>query len=62
MIDDVLDVVTRPDVITPDSDGDGRRRYWQAGVGPTRWILVVVAWQEGPPAIVTAFPTGRIKL
>ena len=57
MIDDVLDVVTRPDAITPDPRA-GRWRYWRAGIGPTKWIRVVVAWQEGLPWIVTAFPTG----
>jgi hypothetical protein len=62
MIDEVVDVVARPDVITPDPDHDGRWRYWRAEVGPTRWIRVVVAWTEGEPWIVTAFPSGRIEL
>jgi hypothetical protein len=61
MIDEVLDIVAQPDVIPPDPD-DGRWRYWRAEVGPTRWLRVVVAWSEGVPCIVTAFPSGRIKL
>jgi hypothetical protein len=61
MIDEVLEIVARPDVITPDPD-HGRWRYWRAGIGPTRWLRVVVAWREGPPEIVTAFPSRRIKL
>jgi hypothetical protein len=61
MIEEILDIVARPDVITPDPD-DGRWRYWRAGVGPTRWLRVVVAWREGAPWIVTAFPSGGIKL
>ena len=43
--DDVLDIVARPDAITPDPDA-GRWRYWRAAIGPTRWIRVVVAWHE----------------
>jgi hypothetical protein len=58
MIDDVLDIVTRPDVITPDPEAS-RWRYWRAGVGPTRWVGVVVVWSASPPFIITAFPSGR---
>lgn len=62
MIDDVLSIVAAPDAISPDLRFDGRWRYWRRGVGPTRWLRVVVAWKEGAPHIVTAFPTGRIEL
>ncbi len=61
MIDEVLDIVARPDAITPDPE-EGRWRYWRAAVGPTRWIRVVVAWHEDLPWIVTAFPSRRIEL
>jgi hypothetical protein len=61
MIDDVLDIVARPDVITPDPE-EGRWRYWRAAVGPTRWLRVVVAWHEDLPWIVTAFPSRKIEL
>jgi hypothetical protein len=61
MIDEILDTVAQPDAITPDPE-DGRWRYWRAGSGPTRWLRVVVAWHEGAPWIVTAFPSGRIDL
>jgi hypothetical protein len=58
MLEEVLDIVSRPDVITRDPI-DGRWQYWRGGIGPTRWVRVVVAWAEGPPWIVTAFPSGR---
>jgi hypothetical protein len=61
LIDSVLDVVARPDAITPDPD-EGRWRYWRAGVGPTHWLRVVVHWDAHAPWIVTAFPSGRFKL
>jgi hypothetical protein len=60
MIDDVLDIVARPDAITPDRE-EGRWRYWRGAVGPTRWIRVVVAWHE-EPWIVTAFPSRKVEL
>jgi hypothetical protein len=49
-----------------DAVGRDRRRarwqYWHAGVGPTRWLCVVVDWRDCPPWMVTAFPSRRIKL
>jgi hypothetical protein len=57
LIEEVLDVVRRPDVITPDPK-QARWRYWRAGLGPTRWVRVVVAWNADPPEIKTAFPDG----
>lgn len=51
--EEVLAVVPRPD-LTPDLI-DGRWRYWAAGVAVSRWLFVVVDWNEQPPMIVTAF-------
>ena len=59
LIDELLETIQCPEAITPDPLA-GRWRYWRSGIGPTRWVRVVVAWDEGPPGIVTAFPTGRI--
>lgn len=57
LIDDVLDTVTNPDAITPDPKR-GRWRYWRRGIGPTRWVRVIVNWNETPAEIYTAFPDG----
>jgi len=57
LIEEVLDVVRHPDVITPDPK-HARWRYWRTGLGPTRWVRVVVAWNTHPPEIKTAFPDG----
>jgi len=60
LIEELLQTIECPDAITPDPLS-GRWRYWRSGIGPTRWVRIVVAWEEGgPPWIVTAFPTGRI--
>ncbi len=58
MIDDVLDIVTRPDAITPDPKAT-RWRYWRTGIGPTRWLRVVVVWGAEQPFVITAFPDGN---
>lgn len=61
LIDVVLDVVNVPDLFTPDPML-GRWRYWRRDVGPTTWLRVVVAWMEGPPHVVTAFPDRKDPL
>jgi len=61
LIDEVLEVVTTPDAITPDPKR-GRWRYWRAGVGPTRWVRVIVNWNKTPAEIHTAFPDGDSPL
>lgn len=50
---EILATVSRPDVITPDSRPN-RWRYWQLGIGPSRWMFVVVGWSTRPAQIVTA--------
>ncbi len=54
LIDEVMGVVPDPEVITPDRDR-GRWRYWKTGVGPSRWLFVVVEWRTPIPYLVTAF-------
>jgi hypothetical protein len=59
LIEELLKTIQCPEAITPDPI-TGRWRYWRSEIGPTRWVKVIVAWDEGPPWIVTAFPTGRM--
>jgi hypothetical protein len=61
LMDELLETIEYPEAVTPDPK-PGRWRYWRGGIGPTKWVRVVVAWAEGPPSIVTAFPTGRFDL
>ncbi len=60
-LDGALIAIRRPDVITPD-DIPGRWCYWQAGVGPTRWLFVVVDWRPEQPELITAFGRRKIRL
>ena len=53
--DVVLEAVARPD-----RRAHGPRRgeewFYLEGVGPTRWIRVVVQYEDGRGLIITAFP------
>jgi hypothetical protein len=33
----------------------GRERYWRRGLGPSRWLMVVVDYRWVPARIVTAY-------
>lgn len=50
----VLSAVALPDHRTPDPR-PGRERYWRRGLGPSRWLMVVVDFTSVPARIVTAY-------
>ena len=52
--DDVLTVVRASDVTTRDRRYPYRWRFYGLGVGPSRWLAVVVDFTEDPARIVTA--------
>jgi hypothetical protein len=52
--DAILATVAAPDHRAPDPR-PGRERYWRRGVGPSRWLMVVVAFSAVPARIVTAY-------
>lgn len=59
---DVLRTVEAPDHVEPDARTD-RLRYYRRRVGPSRWLLVVVSFEQQPGRIITALairkdPTG----
>lgn len=49
----VLDTVGGPDHVEPDPRED-RRRYYRRRVGPSRWLLVVVSFEQERARIITA--------
>jgi hypothetical protein len=57
-MDDVLGTVTTPDHAEPDPR-TSRRRYYRRRVGPSRWLLVVVSFEQQPGRIITALATRR---
>jgi hypothetical protein len=56
---DVLRAVTRPDHVAADPIFDARTRYYAQGVGPSRWLLVVVSYEQVPARIVSAFANRK---
>jgi len=51
---EILATIASPD--HRDADPRPRReRYWRDGVGPSRWLFVVVDFGESPARVVTAF-------
>ena len=56
--DEVLETVSSPDHVELDPRAD-RRRYYRRRVGPSRWLLVVVSYEQEPGRIVTALSTRK---
>jgi hypothetical protein len=54
----VLEAVGRPDHVEPDSLPD-RKRFYRRNVGPSRWLLVVVSYEQEPARIVTALANRK---
>ena len=50
-------------VAAPDHRGSdprpGRERYWRHGLGPSRWLMVVVDYESMPARVVTAYGNRR---
>jgi hypothetical protein len=54
-LSDVLRAVASPDHVTADPVFGGRRRFYLRGAGPSRWLLVVVSYEQEPARIISAF-------
>lgn len=54
-LDDVLHAVAAPDHVTVDPVYENRRRFYLRGAGPSRWLLVVVSYEQNPARIISAF-------
>ncbi len=52
---EVLQTVSAPDHVARDPNFERRTRYYTRGVGPSRWLLVVVSYEQTPARIVSAF-------
>jgi hypothetical protein len=57
-LDAVLTTVSTPDHREPDPF-DRRERFYKRGVGPSRWLMVVVSSEQEPARIVTALGYGH---
>ncbi len=56
---DVLRAVSAPDHVAPDPIFEQRTRYYARGVRPSRWLLVVVSYEQTPARIVSAFANRK---
>jgi hypothetical protein len=56
---DVLRAVSAPDHVASDPIFEQRTRYYVSGVGPSRWLLVVVSYEQTPARIVSAFANRK---
>lgn len=50
----ILATVSAPHHRAPDPR-PARERYWRRGLGPSRWLLVVIDFSTDPARIVTAY-------
>ncbi len=57
-LDDVVNTVAAPDHAEADPRV-GRARYYRRGVGPSRWLLVVVSFEQEPGRVITALATRK---
>jgi len=55
-LEHVLGTVTNPDHAEPDPRAR-RRRHYRRRVGPSRWLLVVLSFEQQPGRIITAVTT-----
>jgi hypothetical protein len=57
-LEHVLATVTTPDHAEPDPHAR-RRRYYRRRVGPSRWLLAGVSFEQQPGRIITAVATRK---
>lgn len=53
LLDQVLEAISTPDHVEVDPQAN-RRRYYRRGVGPSKWLMVVVSFEQEPGRIITA--------
>ena len=54
-VDAVLRAVESPDHLDGDPVFEERRRYYRRNAGPSRWLLVVVSYEQEPARMISAF-------
>jgi hypothetical protein len=56
---EILRAVALPDHTAPDPAFVARQRYYARDVGPSRWLMVVVSYEQTPARIVSAFANRK---
>ncbi len=57
-LDAVMQTVAKPDHSEPDAL-PARRRYYRQGLGPSRWLVAVVSYEQQPARIITALANRK---
>jgi hypothetical protein len=57
-LDAVMNTVAKRDHVEPDTLPD-RRRFYRRDVGPSRWLMVVVSYEQQPGRIITALANRK---
>jgi hypothetical protein len=53
---EVLAAVAAPDHVERDAEHPGRFLHFLRDVGPSRWLLVVVSYEQTPARIISSYP------
>lgn len=54
----VMEIVAKPDHVEPDALPD-RTRFYRRDVGPSRWLMAVVSYEQQPARIITALANRK---
>jgi len=57
-LDDLLETIAQPDHMEADPLAD-RTRYYRRNLGPSRWLVAVVSYEQKPARIITAFANRK---
>ncbi len=57
-VDAVVDAVAKPDHVVPDALPD-RTRFYRRDVGPSRWLMAVVSYEQEPARIITTLANRK---
>jgi hypothetical protein len=57
-LDAVIQTVATPDHLEPDTL-PARARFYRRAVGPSRWLMVVVSYEQQPARIITALANRK---
>jgi hypothetical protein len=56
---EVLRAIYSPHHILPDPKFRERRHHFLRGAGPSRWLLVVLSYEQEPVRLISAFPRRK---
>ena len=57
-LDAVTETVAKPEHVEPDAL-PGRTRFYRRNVGPSRWLMAVVSYEQQPARIITALANRK---